>query len=369
MDVLIFTNIPSPYRVDFFNELGKHLNLTVVFEAKTARGLRFNWNLDKISSFKAVFLKDGDMYEKKINWKVLKYIDKDKYDYIIVTNYSYLTEMVALLYLKIHRIPYFLEIDGGIIKQENTLKKLFKRFLIKNATGYFSPSRVSDEYLKYYGANKKNIYRYPFTSLNNQDILAKPISKYEKESLRSELGIKEKKVVLAVGRFIYIKGFDVLLKASIELEQEVAIVFVGGVPPKEYIDIKEKHNLQNIYFEGFKKKKELNKYYKVADVFVLPTRGDVWGLVINEAMGFGLPIITTEKCIAGLELIEDGVNGYIIPVNNHNILAETINELLYSENLINHIPKNNLMKIRNYTIKKMVDAHLNVFMKNKGAEI
>ena len=54
----------------------------------------------------------------------------------------------------------------------------------------------------------------------------------------------------------------------------------------------------------------------------MPTREDIWGLVINEAMAYGLPIITTDNCLAGLELIKNEENGYIIPVNNTELLAQ-----------------------------------------------
>ena len=101
MKILIISNIPSPYRIDFFNELGKHVDLTVVFEARNAKGITFNWNVDSIKNFKVVFLKEGFINEKRINFKILKYIKKNTYDHIIITSYVYLTEMAALLVLKL----------------------------------------------------------------------------------------------------------------------------------------------------------------------------------------------------------------------------------------------------------------------------
>ena len=58
--VLFITNIPAPYRIDFYNELGKHCELTVIFEAKRAPGITFNWKENTISNFKAIFLKEGE---------------------------------------------------------------------------------------------------------------------------------------------------------------------------------------------------------------------------------------------------------------------------------------------------------------------
>ena len=65
MRVLFVTNIPVPYRIDFYNELGKKVDLTVVFEAKGAadQGIKFNYNFDEIKNFKAIFLSDGNIKE------------------------------------------------------------------------------------------------------------------------------------------------------------------------------------------------------------------------------------------------------------------------------------------------------------------
>ena len=365
MKILIISNIPSPYRIDFFNVLGKYVDLTVVFEAKSARGITFNWNIEEIQNFKAVFLKDGVINEKKIDWTILKYIKKNHYDHIIITSYAYFTEMVALLALKALKIPYFLEVDGGLIRHENKLKKTFKKFLISNAKGYFSPSNSSDDFLVYYGAKRNLIHRYPFTSLNEKDILDQLVPDEEKAILKKELGISESKVILAVGRFIHIKGFDILLKASKDIDQKVGIYFVGGKPTEEYIELRNKYKSNHVYFEGFKSKEELSKYLKAVDLFVLPTREDVWGLVINEAMASGLPIITTDKCTAGLELIKDWNNGFIVESEDSAAIVNRVKTILSDDPLKYKMGHNNLQTIKQYTIEKMTEKHLDIFYREK----
>jgi len=94
-------------------------------------------------------------------------------------------------------------------------------------------------------------------------------------------------------------------------------------------------------------------------VFVLPTREDIWGLVINEAMAYGLPVITTDRCVAGLELVEDGVNGFIVPVKDVKLLAEKMNELLAADTAA--MGAVSLDKVREYTIEGMVRAHKDIF--------
>ena len=323
MKVRYFTNIPSPYRINFFNELGKKCDLEVVFEAEKAPKINSDWYKDnKIKNFKSIFLKKGIIEEQKINFKILKYVTK-KCDVLVVTNYSYYTEMIALIYAKILRKKYVLMIDGGIIStNEMFLKRVLKKFLISNALSYFSPSKSTDDFLEYYGAEKDRINRYPFTSLYKDEIIKEPIASSEKIRLRNEMSIKESKVILSIGQFIQRKGFDWMIKAYKDLDKDIGIYIIGGEPTKEYINLKEKYHLTNLHFIEFQNKNTILKWYKLADLFVLPTREDIWGLVINEAMSQGLPIITTNKCVAGLELVKNGKNGYLVEVEDYDDLLK-----------------------------------------------
>lgn len=169
-----------------------------------------------------------------------------------------------------------------------------------------------------------------------------------------------RKVAITVGQFIYRKGFDVLLRAWAKVDSEYELYIIGAQPTVEYKEIREKLQLSNVHFEGFKTKEQLKSYYQAADLFVFPTREDIWGLVINEAMANGLPVITTDKCVAGLELIENGKNGYIVPANNDAELANKIIEILQNDAEREEMARHSLEQIGNYTIENMVDAHLKV---------
>ena len=109
---------------------------------------------------------------------------------------------------------------------------------------------------------------------------------------------------------------------------------------------------------------DLANAYAAADLFVLPTREDIWGLVINEAMAYGLPVITTDRCVAGLELVEEGVNGSIVPVEDAAALAGKMKELLSSD--LEKMGTASLKKIRAYTIENMAKAHVAFFEKDGG---
>jgi len=360
MKILFLTNIPSPYRVDFFNELGKHFDLTVAFEGKTATDRNENWKNKDNFNFNPIFFNGVRIKSDQFFCLNIIKILKQKWDKIVVCGYSSPTTMLAIQYLKLKKIPFYIEVDGGLIKQDSWFKYKIKQYFLSSATGWFSSGRETSKYLVHYGADKNKIVEYPFSSLKEQNILKQIPTEQEKLKLKKELNLKEDKIIISVGQFIYRKGYDVLIKSMQNIDRNVGVYIIGDNPTQEYLNLQKQFNLTNLHFVGFKTKEELKKYYMSADLFVLPTREDIWGLVINEAMATGLPIITTEKCVAGLELVENSVNGYIVPIEDSKILAEKINKIFNED--YRQMGQNSLNKIKFYTIESMVKNHLGIFI-------
>ena len=364
MKVLFLTNVPSPYRVDFFNELGKFCDLTVVFEKNTSTERDKSWSEYKFNNFKGVFLKGISIGpDTAICFGVKKIIKNGNFDKIICSNFLSPTGMIAISYMRKRKIKYYLESDGGFAKDGKGFKEKLKKRFIENAYGYFSTAKIHDEYYKSYGADENKIYRYPFSSNSEKDLLKKPTSSQEKLLLRQKLGVCENLVLLAVGQFIHRKGFDILLKSAVNLPKNVGIYFVGGIPTDEYVNLVNENNLTNVHFIGFKSKAELKEYYKLADLFVLPTREDIWGLVVNESMANALPVITTDRCIAGLELVENYKTGLIVPSADVDSLTTAIKTLIDDTKLLQEMQLNCLEKINKYTIENMALKHIEILEK------
>ena len=360
--VLFISNIPAPYRIDFFNALGRLCDLTVVFEARRAAGIRFNWNEDTAQHFRAVFLSDGDIDETHVDWRIFDHIQKRRYDQIVATSYGYYTETAALIAMRLRGIPYDLEIDGGVVRAgESPVKRLLKRYIICGAGRLFSSGRVADALFLHYGARESRIVRYPFTSLHADDVLTAVPDEDARRAAKLRLGVMSKRLLLTIGQFIYRKGFDVLLNQCDRLDADTTLVIIGGMPTDEYLHIVEKKRLQNVRFLPFMDKAQLAQWFLAADVFVLPTREDMWGLVINEAMANALPVVTTKPCNAGVELVEEGKTGYLVPAEDGAALMQKINAILCNDALRLSMSQNALQKIRACTIEHMAEVHARAF--------
>lgn len=368
--VLFLTNYPSPYRVGFFDQLGQQMDVTVLFsdrkENQTHREQR--WFVESQGHFRWIQLEKQvfRVDEESLCLDVIDWLKKP-WDTIVVCGYSTPTMILAMVWLRCHRIPFYMEIDGGLVRPDSKMKYLFKKYLVTRATWWLSSGEPSTQYLTYYGADRQRIFSYPFTSLYASDIPERVPSGEEKEALRQELGLPGGKILLSVGRMDAGKGFDVLLKAAARMREQVELYIVGGEPGEDYLTLVKQLKLDNVHFVPFKPKQELRKYYLAADAFVLPTRSDVWGLVITEAMACGLPVVTTTRCVAGLTLVEEGVNGCLVPIDDEEALTEKLDAVMRGN--FREMGRAALETIRPYTIENMAKAHVRIFRGQTGGEL
>lgn len=357
MKVLFLTNIPSPYRVDFFNEFGKKVDLTVIFDGRKATDRDSQWVSEKAITYREIYLNGIRIgADQFFSLKILKYI-KQNWDIIIIGGYSTVSAMLAIEYMRLHRIKFIISADGGLIPlRESTWKRRIKTHFISSASAWFSSGKATTDWLVYYGAKSEKCYLYPFTSLTQYDLTnAKKMCFRGKYICRKKLHMPEnKKIALMVTRIIPGKGIDALL-AIAERIQNTEYYVIGGKAPKWIMyDSKDKH--KHVHFVNFKTKSELAEYYCAADIFVFPTHHDSWGLVINEAFSFGLPVITTNMCVAGLELVHNSETGYIVPVDDIDGFVNSIKNVEI-ENSNGEYTKRILKLIEPYSIENMAIVH------------
>ena len=363
MKVLVLTNAPAPYRMDFFAELGKKLQLTVLIEQSAAEQTHRNpnWFTDYAHSFETIYLNGIKCGSKKLHPEVIKYLKNKEYDLILVMGYSLPTEILSIIYLHHRHIPFILCFDGTVPKQTSAAKNKLKKYLISKASYFLSTGEATDEYIKNMTGREANIYRVPFTTLHRADLPQGIPDTKTKEQYQQKLGLTGRRVILSVGQFIHRKGYDVLLEAAAQMTEGYEFYIVGDEPTDEYISLKQKLGIENVHFIGFKKKEELADYYLAADYFVLPTREDVWALVIPEAMSYGLLTITTDHCGAGVELIKPHFPECIVPIDDANSIADAIRKLDQNSQRQEMISTASFEMMKEYTMEDMIDCYINIF--------
>lgn len=364
MKIFILTTVMAPYRIDVFNEMGKECDLVVCFEQKKDNERDNSWYKENIRNFRLIKAKGWEKTINYVKFCTIQYLKQEKPDLVIFYEYSTKTAMLLMQYCIEKKIKYLINCDGAFIDTKKNIKKYIKTHYIKNAIGCLANGKSAKNYFLYYGAKEKNIFSHNFSTLYKNDILERPLKKDEKKKLRDELKLcQSKRIFLCVGNYIDRKGYDLIIKAANELKEEnIEFVNIGcGNKKEEYQKLIEEYGLKNIVLEGFKDKETLKKYYDSADVFLFPTKEDIWGLVVNEAMARGLPVITTDRCNAGLELIENNKNGEIIKTNSCEELVKAIRKYLTKlDDELYKQGEKSIKKIKEYTIENIAKSHIEV---------
>jgi glycosyltransferase involved in cell wall biosynthesis len=210
-------------------------------------------------------------------------------------------------------------------------KELLKRKLFSAADGVFTPGPDGRSFALRYGAAPERVYRVPQVIDVEHYRKGHTAAQRDRTVRRGKVGLRGI-TFLYVGRLWSGKGISYLLEAFGQLQQsidqEVSLLLVGdGVDETALRDFSQELKLQNVVFAGFRQKPELPRWYSLADVFVFPTLGDPYGLVVDEAMACSMPVITTTEAGEIAERVKDGVNGYVVPPEDSSALAERMEYL------------------------------------------
>ncbi len=150
----------------------------------------------------------------------------------------------------------------------------------------------------------------------------------------ADRGTRGTRSILYCGQLIERKGVDVLLEAFARVADKLpdaTLSFLGTGPLKDALIARVDPRLRDrVTFAGFHPVAELPPYFARADLFVLPSRHDGWGVVINQAISAGLPVVASDAVGAAAELVRPDENGYLVPAGDAAALADAMLRVLDS---------------------------------------
>lgn len=356
--LLVITSNIAPYRLRWEEELAKYYDVTIAY-TKDKEAERKEGFLKHASDIcHVVKLNNPEDKDDPVCFDVLKLIKEHKDSFILFDGYGLKTNLLGMLYAKFRGMKRYVNVDGYALGEPvSKIKDFVKHIIIKYfCSDFFCSSELTKEHLIEYGAKRDRILVHNFSSICDNQILDKPLRFEEKLKIREKLNIKsDKKLIIAVGNFIPRKRFEDLIKALVDSDIKADLLFLGGRPTEEYLKLI--NNDPRVLFADFVPPEMVDDYYKAADLFVLPSQTDVWGLVINEAMAKGLPVISSDHCIAGLTMVND--NGVVYPTGDIDSLREALRKCLDDENN-RPMSLKSLEIIHSYTIEEMVKRQVPV---------
>lgn len=326
--VLFLTVIPSPYQRQLFDRIwqAQAFDIRVLYYALGAHDRQ--WQHPELAAFESV------MPGKALRWLggtaycnpgVLRWLSDSNADVVVISDYSAPTAQIAMRALSLRGKPWVFwgEVPG--FNRRNRIGSFMRRRLQAPLTTARAIAAI--------GSNAVMAYEtlFPGKAIFNIPYFC-DLAPYQEARRKRSSSRRGPVDILFSGQLIARKGCDILLKAFAKVASKhshARLVMLGGGPERSVLEGMVPDSLRGrVIFLGHREPHEIPEIFAAADVFCLPSRHDGWGVVVNEAIGAGLPIVVSDAVGAGHDLVRHGVNGYLTRTGDHEHLAEALDRIV-----------------------------------------
>lgn len=389
--VVFLLSHPIQYFSPLFVEIAKQpdLDLLVLYctdenvkgHIDQGFGVQVKWDIPLLDGYNYKFLKNNSWkpglfkgFFGLINFDVIKVLHQERNSLFIIHGWSYFTNVLAIILGALIGCKICVRGDNPVKLETLKSKKLLVlkkiilgSFLFKFIDYFLYVGKQNKEYYKYYGVPEGKLIFTPHAV--NNEMFRKEFERLKdtKIKTREELGLpNDKFIILFAGKLISVKRpMDLLEAYKLLANNNCALVFVGdGELKNEMNNFITNNNLQNVFITGFINQQEISKYYSIADIFVLPSQSETWGLVINEAMNFSLPILASDMVGAVDDLVVENTNGYIVKMGSTIELNQSMNKLLNDNKLRGNFSINSSEIISNYSFDRIISSITSLLNEN-----
>jgi len=328
--VLIIHNVIAPYRLPLFDSLSDHVDLHVFFCEASRSDREWEAEVDQYDFAYTV----GRPYRigpLRFNPELQALFRENDFDVCIVGEntstapaslfvalLSQTTDTKFVLWSEVREpgSPY-LELESPWRTALRRVIGIYRKVLYRFADSFLALSTDAEQYLRSYGVTKDRIDTGPQVM---------PVSLLPE---CEAFGGNESFRILYLGYLRERKGVHHLINAyrRIRARKDDVELIIGGSGPYEERLKEVAEGVPDVQFVGYVPEERKACWYRSADLFVLPTLHDAWGLVVNEALYYGVPVVTTDEA-ASRELVERTDTGIIVPAGDPDALADTINSLI-----------------------------------------
>ncbi|MFM8269225.1 MAG: glycosyltransferase family 4 protein [Pseudomonadota bacterium] len=385
--LLIFDTHPIQYRAPVFRELLEQLpQVQVIFFNSRFDGKKW-WfqEVDKIPKQEfGVPLSEG--YPNRVlETQTLSFLDKvktlnqalnkEKPQAVLVYGYYQVEHWILRILCAQKKIP-LLFVGETFDWRGSFLRKKIKSFLIgyffNRVAGFVAIGKKTFDYYLQWGVPASKITQAKYCTDVSPFILSDAEARNCREGIRNQLGIPlDAFVLLFVGRlFDRKRPFDLLeIHRKLQLQAPVQTIFVGNGELSESLQLAAKE-IPGVHLVGFKNQKEIKNFYYSADLLVVPSDFETWGLVVNEAFGCQLPALVTDQCGVAEDLVMSRKTGEIFPVGDCEAAVEKIRPLLSDRSIVKNWGLNaRTLILKNYQPRQFANCILSAFRKATLAEV
>ncbi len=356
--LLFLTVIPSPYQRQLFDRLAKAkiFDVKVLYYAMGAHDRQ--WEHPELAPFETLMpgtqlrWLGGSAY---CNPRVLRSLFETSADLVIVSDYSVPTAQIAMRALGLRGSPWVFwgELPG--FNRRGSIGSFMRRQLQAPLASATAIAAIGSKAVSAYEAlfPGKRVFNIPYFC---------DLAPYQEARHARHVADDAVVDILFSGQLIERKGCDILLNAFSKIalrHPQARLLILGNGPDRTKLEGLVPDGLRDrVVFLGHREPHEIPEIFAAAHVFCLPSRHDGWGVVVNEAIGAGLPVVVSDAVGAGHDLVRNGVNGYLTGTDDQEQLAEVLDRIVGDAQLRAHLAAASQAMARDWSLDEGVSRWL-----------
>lgn len=301
------------------------------------------WDVDLLSGYRHMFM--GEKAKQRTPagfWSLVcppvwREIRDGQYDAVLLYGYSYAVNILALLAAKSRGLPVLMRSETHLGLRRARLRRWIRDTALSLAyrfvDGFLAIGTANRAYYRALDVPDEKIFNVPYTVDNDRFVSIAHLASKRRHEIRMEYGLPVGGlIVLFASKFIRRKHPDDVIHAMARLRDKgySAVLFMVGTGEmdSELRDLTRSLSMSNVVFGGFVNQADLPKVYAASDVFVLPAENEPWGLIVNEVMCAGIPVVVSDEVGCVADLVKDGVNGFHMKAGDVDSLVSGLERLL-----------------------------------------
>jgi glycosyltransferase involved in cell wall biosynthesis len=310
---------------------------------------KVSWDVDLTSGYPSIFLGEGARRRRPGGFfslvcpQVWTEVRNGAYDAVWLHGYAYAAYVLAFLAAKSRGLPVFVRSETHLGLARSGWRRRVRDLVLAVAgrfvDGCLAIGSANAEYYRSLGIPEEKIFMVPYTVDNDRFVNVARQAAPDRVALLRQYGLPEDRlVVLYASKFMRRKHPDDVVAAVGELKRQgvrVSLLMVGtGEMDSELRQQVVGLGLDDqIAFAGFINQGELPRIYAASDVFVLPAEDEPWGLIVNEVLCAGLPVVVSSEVGCVPDLVKDGLNGFHMRAGDVPSLVRALSRLTESASL------------------------------------
>jgi glycosyltransferase involved in cell wall biosynthesis len=325
------------------------------------------WDVDLLSGYEYEFLGEWRRstprgFGSLIAPELFDTIRKGKFDAVLLHGYAYAADWVAFAGAKAGGAAILMRGESHLGLTRQGVKARIRRsvlsLLFQRCDGLLAIGSANRDFYRAFGVPDSKISLVPYAVDNARFSKGASLAPHERRAYRQQLGVQSDDIplVLFVSKFQQRKRPDAVIRAAARLRREkvpLQLVMAGaGAMEASLRSLAAEEGIADTVFPGFVNQSEMPRLLGASDVFVLPSEEEPWGLVVNEAMCAGLPIIVGDRLGCVFDLVIEGENGFAVPAGDDAAIADRLRPILTDSHLRASMGRRSVELIANWSYRE-----------------